>query len=133
MEGLGRMMWKWCILAKNMSLMLLLIISLCLWEKSGSQQAKEVEIFHKILPSLSRGLFVRKKDTLKYTHVSSIHANGVSVDAYKDRNRFVVNIFLQWNYNKASGGNFGVTPFLVATIPLRNNFRDELHTSQYLK
>lgn len=70
------------------TLMLLLLYPL--WKKSGSQQAKEIQIFHKTIMSLSYGLFVRKKDTSIYTRVSSIHTNGESLDGYRER----INSFL---------------------------------------
>lgn len=117
-EGFRRMLWKWGVLAKNMSpLMLLLIISLCLWERSGSQQEEEIEIFHKTVKNLSHGLFVRKTDTSTYTHLSSICRNGEAAGECRERiSSFFGAYFPQCNDNRVSGDDFGVTTLLDAVM-----------------
>lgn len=81
--------------------------------------------------SLSSGLFVRK-EIPPYTHcIPSIHINGESLDVGRELIPSLANIFLQWNHNKTAAGSFGVTPLLVATMPLRNSLQDGLHTLQH--
>lgn len=135
-EGFRRMLWKWGILAKNTStLMLLLIITLCLWERSGSQQGKEIEIFHKTVKNLSYRLFVRKTDTSSTcTHVDSICRNGEAVGEGREGiNSFLVECFLKRNGNRVYGDDFGVTPLLAAVVPLGNCLWGGVHASQHWK
>lgn len=134
-EGFRRMLWKWGIPSKNMcTLMLLLVISLRLWEKSASQQGKEIEIFHKTVKNLSHRLFVRKTDTSTYTHVSSICRNGEAVGECRERiNSFLGEFFLKHNDNRVYGDDFGITPLLAAVMSLGNCLWGGVHASQYWK
>lgn len=70
-----------------------------------------------------------------YTHVylPFTQMENLWMDIGRELIPSLVNIFLQWNYNKTAAGSFGVTPLLVATTPLRNCLPDELHTSQHFK
>lgn len=75
------------------------------------------------------------KMTPLHTHIYLLFTEmeNLWMDTGRKLTPFLVNILLKLNYNKTAAGSFGVTPLLLATVPLRNCLQDGLHTSQCFK